>query len=268
MKIFISSDIEGTCGIAGWQETSAGGAGYEYIAKQMTKEVSAVVKVALSAGAESVFVRDAHDTGCNILQKELPNKTEIMRGWTGDIYNMMSGIDMAKYGAVMMTGYHSPARSVASPISHTMQPYVESMKINGELCSEFMLNAYTAGYFGIPVCFVSGDEGICEMAKELIPEIKTAPVLKGVGGATISMQPEDALDLIKEQAEAALADEHYKKCIVELPRSFEIQINYKDHPMAYKNSFYPGAIQVSGTKLRYKSTNYIDVLRFVHFCAN
>ena len=108
MKIFISSDIEGTCGIAGWQETSAGGIGYEYIAKQMTKEVSAVAKVALSAGAESVFVRDAHDTGCNILQKELPNKTEIMRGWTGDIYNMMSGIDMAKYGAVMMTGYHSP----------------------------------------------------------------------------------------------------------------------------------------------------------------
>lgn len=267
MKVFISSDIEGTCGIADWSETSQG-AGYEYIVGQMTKEVSEAAKAALSAGAESVLVRDAHDTGRNILFKELPRNTEIMRGWTGDIYNMMSGIDSAKFGAVMMTGYHSPARSVGSPLNHTMHTYVESMKINGELCSEFMLNAYTAGYFGVPVCFVSGDEGVCELAKELIPEIKTAPVLYGNGGATVSMHPEDALALIKSQAEAAFAEEHYKKCLVELPRSFEIQINYKEHPAAYRNSFYPGAIQVSGTKIRYKSTNYVDVLRFVHFCAN
>ncbi len=268
MKVFISSDIEGTCGICSWPETTIGQPGNEYICRQMTKEVSTAATAAINAGAEDVLIKDAHETARNIFQEELPRKTRILRGWTKDIYCMMSGIDTAKFDAAMMTGYHSPAKSNGNPLAHTMHRYVESMKINGELCSEFMLNAYTAGYFGVPVCFVSGDEMICDLARELVPAIKTAPVLTGIGGATVSMHPEAALELIAKEAAAAFEDGYYKKCTVTMPESFEIQINYKDHQLAYRNSFYPGAIQVGGQKIRYKSTNYVDVLRFVHFCVD
>lgn len=267
MKIFMSSDIEGTCGICDWAETSHNHPDNAYFCRQMTREVSAAAQAAIDAGADEVFIKDAHDSARNIDPAGLPRKTRLLRGWTHDIYCMMSGIDSGRFDAVMMTGYHSPARGTGNPLSHTMHRYVESMKINGELCSEFMLNSYTAGYFGIPVCFVSGDKLLCDYAKELIPSIKTAPVVEGMGGASVSLHPDEAVELIASEAAAAFADGRYKKCVVEMPQSFEIQISYQSHISAYHNSFYPGAIQVNGTKLRYKSTNYIDVLRFVHFCA-
>ena len=41
MKIFISSDMEGTCGIVDWQETDKGKDLYERFAAQMSREVAA-----------------------------------------------------------------------------------------------------------------------------------------------------------------------------------------------------------------------------------
>ena len=41
MKLFISSDIEGTCGINDWDETEIGKPGYDRFALQMSREVSA-----------------------------------------------------------------------------------------------------------------------------------------------------------------------------------------------------------------------------------
>ena len=40
-RIFISADIEGTCGIADWDEATLGKADYEPFRRQMTAEVAA-----------------------------------------------------------------------------------------------------------------------------------------------------------------------------------------------------------------------------------
>ena len=47
------------------------------------------------------------------------------------------------------------------------------VKLNGEPASEFVLNAYMAGYYKVPVAFLSGDQEICEQAKRMIPGIET-----------------------------------------------------------------------------------------------
>ena len=62
------------------------------------------------------------------------------------------------------------------------------VRLNGVLCSEFLINTYTAGYFGVPVAMISGDKAICDFAKELIPEITTVPVNEGRGGGVTSLQ--------------------------------------------------------------------------------
>ena len=41
------------------------------------------------------------------------------------------------------------------------------VKINGEIATEFMVNAYTSAYFNVPVAFLSGDELLCKNAKKL-----------------------------------------------------------------------------------------------------
>ena len=66
-KLFISADIEGTSGIAHWDETEKSKAhDYDYFAAQMTREVCAACEGAHDAGAEEIVVKDAHDTGRNV----------------------------------------------------------------------------------------------------------------------------------------------------------------------------------------------------------
>ena len=108
MKLFLSADMEGTCGVVSWPETErATPMDYAPIQKQMTREVAAACRGALSAGAEEVLVKDAHDSARNIDAAELPECIRILRGWTGDPLSMMSGLDRDDYGAVLFTGYHA-----------------------------------------------------------------------------------------------------------------------------------------------------------------
>jgi len=268
MKVYISSDIEGTCGICNWAETELNLPDHEYFKLQMTREVSVASQAAIECGATDVLIKDAHDSARNINPEMLPREAKILRGWTKDIYCMMAGINTQKFDAAMMTGYHSAGKENTSPLSHTMTRRLESIKLNGEVISEFVINAYIAGYFNVPVCFISGDKGVCDQAKEYIPQIITAPVQEGIGGATISVNPGVALEMIKNGVSDAFKDDYYKTCVVKMPDSFELELSYVSHIDAYKNSFYPGAIQVNSKKVRFKSTNYMDILRAIHFCVN
>ena len=56
MNLFISSDIEGTCGIAAWSETEPGrpDGDYAYFKQQMSREVAAACRGALAAGGERI----------------------------------------------------------------------------------------------------------------------------------------------------------------------------------------------------------------------
>ena len=67
MKVFLSADMEGTCGIVSWPETErATPFDYSPMQKQMSREVAAACRGALAAGAEEVLVKDAHDSARNI----------------------------------------------------------------------------------------------------------------------------------------------------------------------------------------------------------
>ena len=140
MKIYISSDIEGTSGASNWDE-ALDTAHHKFLGPQMTREVAAAARAALESGAQEVLVRDAHAGALNIDPAGLPWGTKLLRGWAPDIYCMMSGIDRDTYDAVLFTGYHCGAKNPGNPLSHTMHRYVDSVLINGEPVSEFVINA-------------------------------------------------------------------------------------------------------------------------------
>ena len=86
-KLFLSADIEGTAGIAHWNETdkkNGAGDGYDHFAGQMTREVAAACEAAVRAGAEDILVKDAHDSARNINPELLPEQVRILRGWACD----------------------------------------------------------------------------------------------------------------------------------------------------------------------------------------
>ena len=264
MKAFISADIEGTCGIVSWPETERSTPmDYTPFQKQMAREVRAACDGALAAGADGLLVRDAHDSARNLDANELPESARILRGWTGDLLSMMSGIDRDSYGAVLFTGYHAWASSSGNPLSHTMNTKNEYVTLNGVRMSEFMMNAYTAGYYNVPVVFLSGDKTLCTFAKELIPNITTVPVNEGMGGAVCSMHPGAAVKAIREGAERAVRNA--ANCTVPMPDHFEMVIRFREHHQAYSRSFYPDARLEDEKNVVFASDDWYEMLRFAHF---
>lgn len=264
MKVFLSADIEGTCGIADWSETERSTPyDYNYFRKQMTCEVVAACEGAMAGGADQVFVRDAHDSARNIETNQIPESAYIMRGWTGDPLSMMSGLDRGEFGAVLFTGYHAWAACGGNPLSHTMNTQNEFVTLNGVRMSEFMMNAYTAGYYGVPVAFLSGDKALCDFAKEMIPGITTVAVNEGIGGAVVSMHPDAAVKAIREGTKKAM--KNLKKCQVILPEHFDAVIRFQKHKTAYSKSFYPGATLADEKNVCFSSDDWYEMLRFFHF---
>lgn len=264
MKVFISSDIEGSCGINHLDETRHDHPDIRAYMQQMSREVSAAVEGAVAAGAEEVLVKDGHGTARNILPELLPKEALLLRGWTGHPYGMMSGLELGGCDVVFFTGYHSAAGSSGNPLCHTKNGRNEWMKLNGSRLSEFRLNAYTAGMLGIPVCFISGDEAICQEAKELIPGIRSVAAFKGIGGASLARHPELVCEEIRREAQLAL-EEDLSACQVPMPEHFDFVIRYRDQAQAYKASFYPGCVLEEEKNVRLRSDNYMDILRFLLF---
>lgn len=264
MKVFLSADMEGTCGIVAWPETERSTPmDYAPLQKQMTREVSAACRGALCAGAEEVLVKDAHDSGRNLLYAELPRGVRIHRAWSGDPLSMMSGLDRDEYGAVFFTGYHSWASCSGNALSHTMNLRNSRVILNGVLCSEFLLNAYTAGYYGVPVALVTGDRALCDFARQLIPAITAVPVNEGRGGSVTSIHPDEAVERI--EAAAAQAVQNAARCTVPLPEHFHMEIEFIKHQTAYSKSFYPNATLKDDKFVCFDSDDWYEMLRFCHF---
>lgn len=264
-KLFISADIEGTCGITAWEETDAAGRNYEYFCERMTAEVDAAARGAEQAGYITT-VKDAHDSARNINPMGLPKTATLIRGWARDCYCMMGGLDREAFDAVAFTGYHSEAVNEGNPLSHTMTRSVQRVTLNGRPCPEFLINAYMAAYRGVPIVFLAGDEALCRYAKELIPGITTVVAKTGHGSAVISRHPEVVREEIFQGMKTALAREDLSDCILPLPAHFELVVEYKDWNTAHSYSFYPGAVSVDAKTVKFASDDYYEVMRFMHFC--
>ena len=264
MNIFLSADMEGTCGIVSWPETERSTPmDYAPMQKQMTREVAAACEGALAGGAKAVLVKDAHDSARNIDPAGLPRHTRMSRAWSGDLLSMMSGLDREPFDAVIFTGYHAWAGCPGNPLSHTMNGLNNRVTLNGIPCSEFLINSYTAGYYHVPVVMVTGDSALCAFAKELIPAITTVPVNEGRGGGSTSLHPEEAVERIRVAAAEAVA--HAAECQVPMPEHFHMEIEFVKHHKAYSKSFYPGAVLKDDKVVCYDHDDWYEMLRFCHF---
>lgn len=261
-KLFISADIEGSAGISHWDETNLNDV---YFRTVMTNEAAAACRGAFDAGFGEVVIKDAHDSARNIFPEKLPRGVSVIRNWTGDPWCMVGGMDES-FDAAAFTGYHAPAFSDGSPLSHTLSTSLMYLKLNGEYASEFTINAYACAVKGVPVAFVSGDEYLCETAKNMIPGIVAVPVNKSIGGASVAPHPEVAREKIKDGVFRALTGD-YGACVPKLPAQFELEAQYKKREKAYHAQFFPGARLVNPHTVAFAAEDLYPVLVFLHFCA-
>ena len=262
-KIYISADIEGVCGIADWKETELTEAQGAPFRAQMTREVAAACEAAAEAGVDEILVKDAHGSGRSIDAALLPERVRLMRSWTRDIHVMMSGIDSSFDGA-MFVGYHSGAGTNGNPLAHTMNTDAVEVLVNGEKASEFLINAYTAASFGVPILLLTGDRLICEEAARLNPRTGTVAVSEGIGNASVSINPRLAVERIRKAAAEALRGDP-AACRLRLPERFELSIRFRAHHLAYRGSFYPGASQAGPNSVAFSARDWTEALRFMFF---
>ncbi len=265
MRVYVSADIEGITGVTHWDETEIGKPGYEACRVQLAAEVRAACEGAAKAGATEILVKDAHDTGRNLTPADVLPGAELLRGWSSHPLAMVEELDSSFVGLVLV-GYHSPAGSAGSPLAHTLSTNLHTVNINDRPASELLLAAYSAAHVGVPLLFVSGDAETCAEARRLNPNIVTTPVKRGVGGATVSLDAGRAVERIRDGVAVALREDP-ARCRIPLPERFSVEVTYRDHPKAYRASFYPGATLASPRTVTFESSDFRDVLRFLLFVA-
>ncbi len=264
MKIYISADIEGITGVTSWSETDKKDSDYSTFVKQMENEVRAACQGALKAGAKEIWVKDAHDSARNMDPNALLRNVKLIRGWSGHPFLMVQELDES-FDALIFIGYHSCGGSNHSPLAHTINSInVNSIKINGSYASEFLIYTYAAATVGVPVVFLSGDKGLCDEVKNLNENISTLAVKEGKGNSTISIHNALAVELIEQKVEVALNSDS-NLCKINLPNSFEVEIEYATHSKAYEASFYPGMKQISPKTVLFETNDFFEVLRMMLF---
>jgi D-amino peptidase len=263
MHVYLSADIEGVTGIASWDEADKAHADHAWFKERMNREVAAACEGALLGGATALTVKDAHASGRNLVPDRLPRPARLIRGWSGHPYSMVQELDDA-YAAVAFVGYHSPSTSGGHPLSHTMTGKYARIELDGELLSEFRLNATTARTHGVPCVFLSGDERLCAEARAYDPRIVTVASGHGAGNSTVALHPGVVLERLREGMAEAVR--RAPGMTVERPKGpFTLEIRFRVHHDAYRASHYPGAVAVRDDTVRLVATDWIDVLRAILF---
>src|SRR5439155_633098 len=82
LKVYISIDMEGICGVVREIETdpSKGGEAYQQSRHLMTQEANAAIEGCMKAGATEVLIADSHWNFDNLIPEELNDAATLLRG--------------------------------------------------------------------------------------------------------------------------------------------------------------------------------------------
>ena len=260
MKVFISADIEGTTLTTYWDQTrTLTDAKATPHCQQMTREGVAACEGAIAAGATEIHIKDAHGKGINIDINQLPECATLIRNWSGHPLSMAYGCDET-FDAAMFVGYHSAAGRNGNPLSHTETTQTTSVRLNGMVCSEFLLYSWACAMMGVPTVLLAGDKMLTEDSKGIHPKLKTVAVKDGFGAMIRCLPPKVACDKIRVAAEEGLKQD-LSDAVPTLPDHFVFELSYKEHKVAAKMSAYPGCKLVDDLTVRFESDDFMEVLR-------
>lgn len=237
MRVLISADMEGTCGVSSWvhvqlpeitsQNQPASSTEYERFRRQMTAEVNAAIEGALAGGATEVIVNDSHDGQRNILIENLHPAARYISG-ADKPFGMMQGIDQ-NIDVVMYTGYHAKAGTVGAPLAHTWNGWVQDVRINGTSTGEFGINAAIAGVFGVPVVMVAGDDQAVAQTQDFLGNQVIGAVVKHGFSTSAAMHESypTAITRIRDAAEQAMAVSNAVPFTIEPNTNIEIEADHQ-----------------------------------------
>ncbi len=257
MKLYIAVDGEGASGVATANEMVPNRPGYEFGRRMMTLDVNAAVAGGFDGGADEVVVNDSHWQMNNVEMELLDPRADLIRG-VGKHLGMVEGIDEG-FDAAFFIGLHARAGGSDGVGNETIYGReVIGIRMNGNLVGETEINAAVAGYFGVPVVMISGDNILCEEVRQTLPEVETAVVKYAINrfsARCISL--EKAHGLIREKAAKSLREvSRHKSFFVEGPVEFEVE--FMSTAEASLASLMPGSVRRSPRCVAYTGKDVIE----------
>jgi D-amino peptidase len=245
MRIYISVDMEGCSGIVHREQTNPVGYDYELARRLMTAEANAAIEGAFEGGATEVVVSDSHGGNGmrNLLIDRLDPRAELVLGSPRRL-GQLEGLDDS-FDALLLVGYHT-RHGASGVLSHTTNGQaVANLWVDGVLVGEIGLNARLAGYFGVPVTLVTGDDLTVAEATAELPEVEGVVVKRALGRYTARcLHPERAQQLIEQGAVRAVKRAKTLD-LVEGRSPVVIRLQFKETGSAESASFVPGATFVA-----------------------
>ncbi|UCD04862.1 MAG: M55 family metallopeptidase [candidate division WOR-3 bacterium] len=270
MNVFISFDIEGISAVSSWREFKKDSPNLERMHRIATQEVNAAVRGIRQSGKPigKITICDSHASGENLLIEELEPGVTLIRGTPRKHY-MMHGINK-DYGAVLLIGYHAMAGTRGGGMDHTYSSAsIYRVKINGESVGETEINAALAGYYGVPVVLVSGDDMLVkEVRKFLGKSVETVIAKRGISrSAARCRHPEDVQKELSAKAARAIAKAKKIKPF-RFKSPIRADIDLADSLVADAVELIPGIKRTDGRKILFRAKNILEFYRMLRLVCS
>lgn len=264
IKVYISVDMEGVAGVVSNEQLGPTGFEYERFRRFMTQETLAAIRGAREAGATEIVVSDSHGNGQNLLIEDFPDDVTIIRSWPRPL-GMMQGID-SSFAAAVFIGYHASTANLNGVRAHTeSSANFTGVQLNGIEVPEGGLNAAIAGYYGVPIVAISGDDAAVEEVRKFTGQIPGAIVKRAISFHSAStMTPKAAQELIRQQVKLGVEQRASAKPYV-LRGDVTLDLSLKNYRAVEALAYLPIVKRTATHTVRYVGKNVLDVAKFLQF---
>lgn len=207
LKIYVNTDLEGISGVFNFTQTREKGSPENLLAcEYFMDDLAAVIQGLQDGGADEIVVLDGHGNQAVVPHLMVPGATYITgRPRTGA--GNLSLLD-SSFSAMVMVGFHAMIGTPDGVLNHTQSSKTENRYwYNGVESGELVQNAVIAGYYGVPVVMVTGDEATCREAIHFFGEnCVTVATKKGIAREAAELYPfAETRDALYEGAKKAVS---------------------------------------------------------------
>jgi D-amino peptidase len=253
--VFVITDAEGVTGICRQEQTEPTD---PELQKLLTGDVNAAVRGFLSAGADEVIVWDGHDGSRTLSAATLEPRARLVMGSLGPDMMLDRGL-----AAVAFVGQHARANREKAVMAHSYSSLgIQRILMNGREVGEIETRSALAGWFGVPVVFLSGDQAAADDLHAIVPEAETAVVKEGLGYySCVSLAAEKAQELIEKTAARAFAKAaQVKPYRIEGPVTIEVEHTTRS-TLFPEDPLPPGVERVGPRTLRFTGKDFLTAWR-------
>lgn len=191
----------------------------------MADDLNAAISGARAGGATEIVVNDSHGSMRNLRLEDLePGARLISHSFKRA--GMMEGLDESFHAAIFV-GYHAQAGSPNGLFAHTGSGVVADVRVNGQSLGEGGLNTLVAGWYGVPVVLVTGDDVAVKQVLAVASGARGVVVKRAINQRAVELRPlQDVhrdIDLAAREAVAAA-----RRVAPRREASYKVEVQFRE----------------------------------------